>query len=76
MEGYEEFVKNEWKELQVSGWKGYVLKEKLKSVKNKLKLWNKEHCGNLDSKILESKVELLRLDLKGEGDGLTEEKVV
>lgn len=76
MEGYEEFVKKGWSEFQVSGWKGYMLKEKLKGVKNKLKTWNREHCGNLDSKISEAKDELLRLDLKGEEGNLLVEEVV
>lgn len=43
MEGYEDFVKNKWRDLRVDGWKGFVLKEKLKGIKAKLKEWNKEH---------------------------------
>lgn len=43
MEGYENFVKEAWKEIEVDGWKCYILKEKLKIIKNKLKGWNKDH---------------------------------
>lgn len=75
MAGYEEFVKKEWFELKVEGWKGYVLKEKLKGIKYKLKDWNKEHIGNLDTLISKAKEELSRLDLKGENGALAEEEV-
>lgn len=33
MEGYEDFVKNEWWGMEVEGWKSFMLKEKLKSIK-------------------------------------------
>lgn len=32
--------------MQVQGWGAYVLKEKLKRLKEKLKTWNVEHFGN------------------------------
>lgn len=76
MAGYEEFVKNEWGGgLHVEGWKGFVLKEKFKGIKAKLKECNKEHCGNFDAKINKAKSELHSLDLKGEARMLTLEKV-
>lgn len=75
MEEYAVFVKTEWKSMNVVGWKGFALKEKLKKLKSKLKAWNKEHVGNLEAKIKEAKEELFSLDLKGENDGLTVEEV-
>lgn len=59
----------------VVGWKGYVLKEKLKGIKNKLKVWNKEHFGNLDAQILGAKEELNSIDLLGESGALSEEDI-
>lgn len=73
--GYEDFVKKEWLGLKVDGWKGFVLKEKLKGIKNKLKVWNKDHFGNLDSLISKAKEELNCLDLKGEVGVLSEEEI-
>lgn len=35
--GYAEFVKNNWNSLRVDGWGSFVLKEKLKLIKQKLK---------------------------------------
>lgn len=74
MVGYEDFVKQVWGELQVEGWKGYVLKEKFKGLKVKLKEWNKDHCGNLESQIKKAKEELSKLDLMGEVRVLTIEE--
>lgn len=74
MSGYEEFVKNKWRGMEIEGWKGFVLKEKLKGIKSKLKVWNKDHFGNLDAKIQEAKDEIHKMDLKGESEVLTEEE--
>lgn len=65
MNGYEEFVKETWRNIEVNGLKGYVLKEKLKKLKSSLKEWNKSHMGNLEAQIVEAKDELLRWNLKG-----------
>lgn len=51
IEGHENFVKEKWNGLHVAGWKGQVLKEKLKGMKAKLKGWSKEHCRNLEEPI-------------------------
>jgi hypothetical protein len=55
---------------------GFVLKEKLKRLKGPLQKWNREVYGCVDSKIedLITKIELL--DLKGEGEGLSEDEVI
>lgn len=53
---------------------GFVLKEKLKGIKSKLKVWNKDHFGNLDAKIQEAKDEIHKIDLKGESEVLIEEE--
>jgi hypothetical protein len=34
---YSNFVKERWQSLQVDGWRGFVLKEKLKMIKGALK---------------------------------------
>ncbi|KAF1870940.1 hypothetical protein Lal_00015240, partial [Lupinus albus] len=45
-----ELVKNCWMEANISGWPIFVIKEKLKCLKVKLKEWNKDSFGCLDSK--------------------------
>lgn len=47
---FKEFVVKAWEELQCEGWGSFVLKEKLKGLKAKLKVWNKEVFGDLNSK--------------------------
>lgn len=46
-----DFVVSSWVGLKVDGWKAFAFKEKLKLMKEKLKVWNKEVFGNLDNKI-------------------------
>lgn len=65
-------MKEQWKSLKNEGWGAYVLKEKLKSLKQKLKEWHRAYCGNLDKQILDAKKDLERWDLKTEEDQLNE----
>lgn len=43
--GVVKFVVEFWSSMEVEGWGEYVLKEKLKRLKMKLKVWYKEHFG-------------------------------
>jgi hypothetical protein len=70
--GYSNFVKERWQALQVDGWGGFVLKEKLKLMKGALKEWHLTHSHNLSSRIDSLKVRLSALDLKGEAESLSE----
>lgn len=38
------------RELQVVGWEGYKIMQKLQGMKAKLKLWNKDNFGNIKEK--------------------------
>ena len=40
-------VRECWAANSISGWGGYVLKEKIKGLKQRLKAWNKEQFGNI-----------------------------
>lgn len=73
---FEGFVEKAWEELQVMGWSAYVLKEKLKGVKLKLKIWNNEVFGDLRSKQNDLVQKINDLDKKDEELGLVEEEVV
>ncbi|PNY07495.1 cysteine-rich receptor-like protein kinase, partial [Trifolium pratense] len=74
--GYHLFVREKWNSLQVDGWGGYVLKEKLKLIKAGLKEWHKVHTQNLHSRIDSLKARLSALDEKGEEEALSEEELV
>jgi hypothetical protein len=70
--GYQLFVRDKWNSIQVDGWGGYVLKEKLKLIKAALKDWHKVHAQNLPSRIEAKKDRLAVLDQKGEEEVLSE----
>ncbi|CAJ2628008.1 unnamed protein product [Trifolium pratense] len=48
---FKKFVESSWKSFNVGGKKAYVLKEKLKLLKESLKKWNKDVFGILDLNI-------------------------
>ncbi|XP_058749842.1 uncharacterized protein LOC131622827 [Vicia villosa] len=61
--GFKEFVEVEWKKLIVMGRGDFVLYEKLKSFKEKLKGWNKEVFGWVDLKMEEARDSINMLDM-------------
>lgn len=73
--GYREFVTSTWMEAAVNGRKAYVLKEKLKQIKNQLRVWNKDHCGDISHNIDNVRKELDQLDKKQEDVGLEEHDI-
>jgi hypothetical protein len=54
---------------------GFILKEKLKGLKEVIKAWNKEVYGAIDTKIRLLVEDINEVDVKGELGVLTEEKV-
>ncbi|KAK7266808.1 hypothetical protein RIF29_19464 [Crotalaria pallida] len=52
----------EWAKLEVQGWGAYVFKEKLKSLKEGLKQWNRDKYGALDKEIRSQVKEINALD--------------
>jgi hypothetical protein len=68
--GYFEFVKEFWQSTHVYGWSGYVIKEKLKMLKEQLRNWPLNHTSNTDSKIRDANNRLAALDVIGEGHNL------
>lgn len=63
--GYVEFVKEQWGGLQVRGWAAFVVKEKLKLMKQKLKEWSKSNAIDVGHQLKEAREELTRWDVKG-----------
>jgi hypothetical protein len=69
-------VEDAWNSFQVSGWKGHVLKQKLKLLKGILRTWNKEVYGNVDYKIEKITEDIEVLELKCENEGLEEAELI
>jgi len=64
--GYKQFVSDKWNAMQVEGWGGFVLKEKLKLIKSALKEWHNSHVRNLSGRMHVLKELILVLDGKRE----------
>lgn len=74
--GYDEFVREKWASFNIDGWGGYVLKQKLKFLKNSLKEWHCLHSQNLEGKMAEVKDRIAVLDAKGESFLLQDNEVI
>lgn len=70
--GYNQFVSDKWKSLQVDGWGGFVLKEKFKQIKIALKDWHESHTRNLPASIVNLKDRMAVLDGKGQVEDLSD----
>lgn len=70
-----EVVEEAWNSQNVTGWMGYVLKEKLKGVKGRLREWNREEYGFIEDRIASLKEEIEVVDVRGESSFLTDEDI-
>ncbi|XP_028098837.1 uncharacterized protein LOC114298467 [Camellia sinensis] len=61
-----------WKEANVVGWAGYVLLNKLKTLKLGLKKWNVEIFGNVTNKLKTAESDLHKFDLLAKDRDLTD----
>ncbi|GAU35536.1 hypothetical protein TSUD_155670 [Trifolium subterraneum] len=64
--GYTDFVRENWQSFRIHGWSGFIIKEKLKMLKEKLRWWHFNHTVNIDSKLRNAKNRLEVLDVIGE----------
>lgn len=60
----------------VSGWGGFVLKERLKILKNTLKAWNKSVFGIIEENIEKLQGEIHELDMIDDTFGLEDHEVL
>ncbi|WJX12703.1 hypothetical protein P8452_03171 [Trifolium repens] len=65
-----------WHSLAFSGWMAFILKEKLKALKFKLKEWNKLEFGNVEVRIKKLVEDICVMNLKGESLGLNSQEIV
>lgn len=71
-----EVVEEVWRSSNLTGWMGYVLKEKLKVLKGKLKEWHTEEYGGMEERVKALRDEIEELDVRGENGGLNDEEVL
>jgi len=72
---FKDIVEECWTTYQGGGWMGFILKEKLKLLKSRLKEWNKAEYGGMEVQITKLKEEIEELDIRGEGSLLDEDEV-
>jgi hypothetical protein len=73
---FKKLVTKVWAEQQVTGWMGYILKERLKGLKEAIKKWNSEVYGVVDSKIQKLRADIEDMDLRSERVGISDEEVL
>lgn len=75
-QGFKKLVESAWLNFSFFGWKAFVLKEKLKSLKSILKNWNSQVFGNVENNLKKLEMEISSLDSRAELVGLSEEEVI
>jgi hypothetical protein len=68
-------VEDFWRNVNITGWMAFILKEKLKGLKNCIREWNSENYGLVDVKIKKMVEEIQALDLRSEVSGLSDGEV-
>lgn len=68
-------VKDLWSSCSVSGWKGFVVKEKIKALRKGLQEWNNASFGDINSKISDVLSSIQSSDLKAEAQFLSEDEI-
>lgn len=65
-----QLMEKAWVESNESGWAGFKIHKKLKSMKDTLKVWAKEEFGELQTKLEKVELELHELDIRAENGNL------
>ncbi|GKV26314.1 hypothetical protein SLEP1_g35645 [Rubroshorea leprosula] len=74
--GFSQMIEKSWNSFYVKGFWGFKCKEKLKLLRQKLKQWNKEEFGNIDSQLEEAMKKVDFVDFKCENQDLTEDDML
>jgi hypothetical protein len=69
-------VENCWRNCNFTGWMAFILREKLKAVKNCIRSWHKITYGAVDAKITKLVDDIKELDVKSEQVALSEGEVL
>jgi hypothetical protein len=73
---FKDMVTKVWANQQFTGWMGYILKERLKGLKEAIKKWNSEVYGEVDSKIQKLRSDIEDMDLRSERMGISDDEVL
>jgi hypothetical protein len=73
---FKDLVKKVWADQQFTGWMGFILKERLKGLKEEIKKWNLEVYGEVDSKINKLRADIEDMDLRSERVGISDDEVL
>lgn len=65
-----------WSGYQIVGWGGYIVKEKLKLLKEDLRQWNNLVFGSIEKKIESLKEKIQELDFIDDALGLDEIEII
>lgn len=69
-------VEKEWKSYKIQGWSGFIIKEKLKRLRHKIRGWHLQYFGNINNRIQEKSDLVDSLDKKSEQVLLLEEEIL
>ena len=72
---FKKVISDWWTSQSIRGWGGYVLKEKVKGLKQRLKVWNKEQFGDIQKKISRIEQELNMLEVGADGRQLNDREL-
>jgi exonuclease III len=72
---FSKLVEEVWRGFNVTGWMGFVLKEKLKGLKTFLREWHKKEYGGGEDRIAVIMEDINELDVRGELVGLSDQEV-
>ncbi|CAJ2647023.1 unnamed protein product [Trifolium pratense] len=65
-------IKEAWESIEITGWMGFILKERLKVLKGVIKEWKKTKFGKVEEEESRLLNDILVLDLRSESLGLVE----
>ncbi|PNY14141.1 cysteine-rich receptor-like protein kinase [Trifolium pratense] len=68
-------IKEAWESIEITGWMGFILKERLKVLKGVIKEWKKTKFGKVEEEESRLLNDILVLDLRSESLGLVEAEV-
>jgi len=74
-EGFADLIKEWWGEVQVEGFASYIVAKKLKYIKEKLKIWNRDVFGDIKLPKHNLLGTINSLDTKEESFGLTSDEI-
>lgn len=66
-------AKETWNEVQVTGWAGFIIVQRLRVVKDRLKIWNKEDFEDINCALQDTETKLHQFDVLAEDKQLNQE---